>query len=161
MRSTKGQVATEFFIYAGVFLVVVLAAYFTIFFIQSSEVTAKESLYVKWFGESFASHTNTAMSGQKGFNYTIKFDRLILGKPYSVQFKPAMPSDRRAFIFINWSGGSAAYTYPIGNMTLRASGSCIKTYSPASGLYYDIDTSLGELNYYNDGEELILSQKGC
>lgn len=156
----KGQVAFEFFIYAAVFLTVVLAAYFTIFFMQSSEVSAKESLYVKWFGESFASHANTAMTCQKGFNYTTKFETAILGKPYSVQFKPATDG-KKGFVFITWSGNNASYTYPIGNMSMRA-GKCVSGGYGDDGLvYYTINSSLGVLNFYNDGQNLTLSQKGC
>ncbi len=155
----KGQIATEFFVYSGIFLAMVIAAYFTIFFIQSSEVSAKESLYVKWFGENFASHANTAMSGQAGFNYTMKFERQILGKPYAVQFKPATDS-KKAFVFITWSWNNATYTYPVANITLLA-GECVRTFSPSGEIYYEINTSLASVNFYNDGENVSISQSGC
>lgn len=160
MSAKKGQVATEFFIYAGVFLTILLAAYFTIFFVQTSEITNKEALYVKWFGERFASYANTAMSGDAGFNYSMAFDKSIIGKPYSVQFKPSSGGGRNAFVFITWAGNNAAFTYAIGNMTLVA-GKCVRTFSPPDGKYYEINTSLGMLNFYNDGQNITLSQVGC
>jgi hypothetical protein len=158
MSAHKGQVATEFFIYAGVFLTVVLAAYFTIFFIQTSEISNKESLYVRWFGESFASHANTAMTGGAGFNYTMRFERDILGKPYLVQFQPASAGSRNAFVYITWSGNNMTFPYAIGNMVLRP-GRCIQT-APSGG-YYLVNSSLGMLNFYNDGQNITLSQVGC
>lgn len=160
--TSKGQVATEFFLYSGVFLTVLLAAYFTVFFIQSTEVSNKESLYVKWFGESFASHANTAMNGQAGFNYTMKFAKNILGKPYKVQFKPAAQG-RNGFVFITWAGNNASFTYTIGNMKIvngDPGQRCIKTYSPPEGVYYEINPEKGLLNFYNDGDKVILSQYG-
>ncbi|VVB98030.1 Uncharacterised protein [uncultured archaeon] len=160
MSARKGQVATEFFIYSGVFLAVMLAAYFTIFFIQTAEISNKESLYVRWFGESFASHANTAMSGDAGFNYTMRFDKNILGKPYVVQFQPANAGSRNAFLYITWTSNNVTFPYAIGNMTLRK-GSCVQEFSPASGRYYEINSILGMLNFYNDGENLTLSQVGC
>ncbi len=156
-HARKGQVATEFFTYAAIFLLIVLAAYFTIFFVQSSEISNKESLYVKWFGERFASSANMAMAGQRGFNYTMQFERDILGKPFTVQFVPQSGS-RRPFVYIIWSQNNLTYSYPMGNLTLQP-GPCIR-YVP-TGYYYEINSSLGELNFYNDGRTVTLSQKGC
>lgn len=156
----KGQIAMEFFIYSGVFLVAVLAAYFSIFFIQSAEVSSKESLYVKWFGERFATHANTAMAGQGGFNYTMEFDPLILGKPYTLQLKPASRTGN-GFVFITWSASNFTYLYPIGNTSLvNGDYRCISTYSSGQSSYYQISPNARVLNFYNDGEKVILSQFG-
>lgn len=152
----KGQIAVEFFIYASIFLLVILAAYFTVFFMQTSEISAKESLYLKWFGESFASNINAVMSSQKGFNYTMKFEPLILGKPYTIQFKPANAT-HNGFVFITWSENNMSYIYPIGNMSIKNAGSCVAKI----GDYYNITISVRNLNFYNDGENITLSQQGC
>lgn len=163
MNARKGQVATEFFMYSAVFLVIVLGAYFSIFLIQNAEISNKESLYVQSFGETFASHLNTAMAAQGGFNYTMIFERQVLGRPYAVQFKPADGGGRNGFVFITWIGGSnVTYSYPVGRMPLKASGTCITAYTTApADTYYEINTTLGALNFYNDGENITLSQKGC
>lgn len=155
----KGHAATEFFMYSSVFLIIVMGAYFTIFFVQSADVSNKESLYVKWFGERFASSANFVMGSQQGFNYTMKFERLLIQKPYSVQFKPAS-SGKNAFVFITWSGNNATYTFPIGAMPVK-SGGCVLAVGSADGKYYEINTSVGSLNLYNDGENITLSQSGC
>ncbi len=156
-ETIRGHAATEFFIYSAVFLIVVLSAYFTIFFIQSGEISNKEALYIKWFGERFASAANTAMAGQNGFNYTMKFDRLILEKQYRIQFKPSSPG-KNAFVFITWESNNATYSFPIGNMSMKAGG-CISEVNSPDGTYYEINTSRGTLNFYNDGENLTLA--GC
>ena len=156
----RGQVATEFFIYSSIFLVIVLAAYFTIFFIQSAEVSNKESLYVKWFGERFASHMATAMSGEYNFNHTMTFDKSILAKPYQLYIKPARGS-RNGFVFITWSSTNATYAYPIGNMpVVNADTRCITSSDLGEGQFYTISPDAGVLNFYNTGNEIIISQFG-
>lgn len=160
----KGQVAMEFFIYAALFLAVVLAAYFTIFFIQSAEVSNKESLYVRWFGERFASHMNTAMTSQGGFTYTMKFDKSILGEPYEVYIKPAVRSEagdvqNNSFLFITWSKTNITYSYPLGSESIAKGSSCIILHNGPAGDYYHINTSLGELAFQNNGTDIILMQR--
>lgn len=160
MNMKKAQVAVEFLIYSTIFLIIVMGAYFTISFMQTAEVSNKEALYVKWFGESFASYTNTAMNGQEGFNYTIKFNTKILNLPYEVNFKPA-GSNKNGFVFITWSKNNLTYSYPIGNSSLL-NGTCVKNIiPPSSENYYEINTSRGMLNFYNDGKSITLSQTGC
>lgn len=157
---SRGQVATEFFIYSSMFLIAVLIAYFAIFFVQSAEISNKESLYMKLFGERFASHINTAMSGQNGMNYSMSFDPSLMGKPYRVYFKPANSSlGTNGFAFIA-NGNNLTYSYPIGNMQILDGGGCIITHASSEGAYYEINTSRRKLSFYNDGENITLSQ-GC
>jgi hypothetical protein len=155
----KAQVSTEFFMYASVFLIIVLAAYFTVFFIQNAELYNKESLYVKWFGMRFASAANTAMAAGGGFQYTIRFEPDILGKPYEIYFKPRQGTEN-GFAYITWNGrNNISYTYPIGPMRIR-SGNCVKEFSPPEGRYLEISPSAESLTFYNDGSQIILSQSG-
>ncbi len=154
----KGQVATEFFVYSSVFLIVVLSAYSVIFFVQNIEKSNMDLLYVKSFGENFAVHINTAMNAQEGFNYTMKFDKRILGKEYRVLFRPT-ESGKNAFTFISWSEKNISYVYPIGNIALL-NGTCVSKPIPPK-LYYEINTNLEMVNFYNDGEKIIISQMGC
>ncbi|MDD5336854.1 MAG: hypothetical protein PHS02_00030 [Candidatus ainarchaeum sp.] len=153
----KAQVALEFFLYSAVFLVIVLAAYFAISFVQSADIANKESSYVKWFGETFYSATTTAMAGQGGFRYTIKFDKDILGAPYDIYFQPAHGA-QGGFVYITWSSTNATYTYPIGNMPIVSADSCVHV--SQSGQLLTITPSRGTLTFYNDGTRILLSQ-GC
>ncbi|MFA5077528.1 MAG: hypothetical protein WC488_03830 [Candidatus Micrarchaeia archaeon] len=157
----KGQVALEFFLYSAVFLVVVLAAYFAVVFVQSADISNKESSYVKWFGESFSSATNTAMAGQAGFRYTMKFGKDILGKPYSIYFQPST-TGKGGFVYITWSSTNATYAYPIGAMDVVGSDSaCISERVSSTGSrVLTITPDRGTLTFYNDGSRILLSQ-GC
>ncbi len=159
MPALRGQVATEFFVYSAVFLIIVLAAYFSIFFVQSAEVANKEALYVKWFGERFASNLNTAMSSGEGFSMKMAFSPYILEKPYSVYIKPAR-AGRNGFVFITWSAGNVTYSYPIGNMNIGAGDSCVHAISSPDGAYYEITSARGELWFENDGSSITITQ-GC
>lgn len=156
----KAQVAAEFFIYSSTFLIIVLSAYSVIFFIQNTEKMEKDSLYIRSFGENFAVYMNTAMLGQRGFNYTMNFEKKILGYPYKIQFKSADPGENNAFLLISWDKNNLSYIYQIGNITLHSEGSCISQFITSSSIYYELNTSLGMLNFYNNGENLTLSQ-GC
>lgn len=156
---SKAQVANEFFMYSALFLIILTSAYFSIFYIQSSEIYNKEALYVKEFGESFASHTNLAMS-IKNLNYTIKFDRKIMNDLYALYFKP-YSMDKPAHVLIVWNKNNLSYSYPIANKAILPGDKCIQTHSTSSGEnYYEINTSKGILTFYNDGVSIILSQ-GC
>jgi hypothetical protein len=97
-ESRKAQVATEFFIYAGVFLIIVIAAAALTQFTQSNEV--KESGY--YFSDSI----NLAVRGGKGFNYTLDFQPNLLGSPYNIYFD-------KGVVFIFWNGpqGNMSYAY--------------------------------------------------
>ncbi|MBU0586075.1 hypothetical protein KJ780_01035 [Candidatus Micrarchaeota archaeon] len=160
----KGQAAMEFFVYLSIFLAALLASYVTITFIQNSELEAKKSDYAFSFGEQFSSAFDLAAKGGENFNYTVRFNRLLLANPYTVQFKPAAHGFP-AFAYLV-TPDNATYSYPIISINIKHS-TCIlkKTFTdPHSGDswdYYQINSSLGMLNLYNDGENITLSQTGC
>lgn len=156
----KGQAAVEFFVYSSVFLAILLGAYFAVSFMQAAEVSEKESRYVKWSGEYFASTINTAMVGVPGFSYTIRFEKTLLGSPYSVQFRPAVNGENGS-VFITRLDNNMSYRYPINSMNIT-NGSCVRRMTTSLGnIYYEINTSQAALNFYNDGESIMISQGGC
>ena len=156
----KAQAAIEFFIYATAFMIILLGSYFAVSAMQESEVYGKESRYVKEAGTQFSSSINAVMKAGPGFSYTIKFKKNIFGSPYSVIYKPASTGNN-GFVFITWLVKNLTFTYPIGNMTIANSSCVVKHAVPATGDYYEINTTLGALYYYNNGSAITLRQEGC
>jgi hypothetical protein len=100
----RGQVATEFFIYAGVFTILLMAAISTVYFTQGSDIARMEFGLAKETGQSFADAINLAVKGGQGFTYSFYFPKKILDKPYYLDFKENS-------MFITWKGQNENFTY--------------------------------------------------
>ncbi len=100
----KGQVATEFFIYAGVFTIVLMATITTTYFTQSSDIAKMEYGLAKETGQSFADAINFAVKGGSGFTYKFGYPKKILGTPYYLDFVDST-------MFITWKGQNENFTY--------------------------------------------------
>lgn len=155
----KGQVAIEFFTYATVFLIVVIVAASALSYIQSAEIASREFALAKDMGESFANAANLAIKGGRGFNYTISYERTILGRSYDVCF---LKGDKGSFVFITWAGtsGNVTYSYPISAVNYKSGDRCIQYDQSGCQDGYKINSSKSTLTFYNDGENITLSQ-GC
>ena len=110
-RYRKAQVATEFFMYTAVFMFVVIAAFFVVNQVQSTEIPVRENTIAKETGEFFASSITLAVKGGTNFTYNYTFPTTVLGKPYTLSF-----SDKEDIMILEWDGRygkySQAYTLP-------------------------------------------------
>lgn len=156
-RDYKGQVATEFFAYAGVFLLVVVITAASIYFVQDTEYAYYENRYMIEIGHKFSSAYNLAVSAGTGFTYEMEFPKTIKGYAYNITFI------ENTSILIEYSGihGDMIYPYPMSPFSLEFEG-CIITLPTADNrgvLLSDIGEN--EVVFYNDGSVITIRQEGC
>lgn len=118
--AARGQVATEFFVYSGVFLFMAVAAFAALSYTQSGEVPAKQAVLVEETGRTFADNINLAVAGGDGYEHKFVFGRTIYGKPFEIDFEPRGSK----YMIVSWDGdyGSAAYTYLLAGKTYEYRG---------------------------------------
>ncbi|MBI2079527.1 hypothetical protein HYT84_02085 [Candidatus Micrarchaeota archaeon] len=145
----KGQVATEFFLYASVFLIIVIGVASTLQFTQSAEITTLEYNLARETGEKFADSLNLVIKGGDGFKHTMLFSKTILSRDYSITF-----SDN--FLVMEWDGtsGSSSTLYPIITSQYVYTG-CIKN--------KQLKSSAGDnkLIITNSKGVITVNQEGC
>lgn len=145
----KAQVATEFFLYASVFLIIVIGVASTLQFTQSAEISTLEYTLARETGEKFADSLNMVKKGGDGFKHTMSFSKTILSKDYSITF-----SDD--FLVMEWDGtsGSASTLYPIINSQYQYTG-CISNKQLKSS------TGENKLTITNSKGVITINQEGC
>ncbi len=163
--SRKGQVAVEFFIYAGVFLAIAIMAFSLTTFTERGEVALRESQYFHEFGQRFSYASTIAFRGGEGFVYDFYFPGNIDGKPYGVYFVTEVDhtgAPERSSVIVNWTGTYQEYVYsymipaadydPVG-------GSCASTYSYVGHTkVVQVDVSGGRMVLNNtNGEDIKVS----
>ncbi|MEM4359761.1 MAG: hypothetical protein QXT45_04475 [Candidatus Bilamarchaeaceae archaeon] len=82
----RGQAATEFFLYLTVFLFVVIVAFVTVNYMQSTEIPIQKNKVAKETGAAFADVLSLAVRAGPGFTYKYYFPRTIFGSPYIMKF---------------------------------------------------------------------------
>lgn len=152
-RNLRGQVATEFFIYAGVFLIVVIAAAGIVQFTQSSEVASMEYKVVKESGYAFSDSINLAARGGKGFNYTLAFPPNLLGYPYNIYFGNA----DKGVVFIHWAGPQGNMSYAYNTAPSAMEFHICNSGGAASGVLVS-NAGASEVSIYNDGSKLQITR---
>ena len=112
MQNKKGQVALEFLVYAGVFLLIAVSAYALTYFNQRTEVAIRESQMFREFGYKFQYAAIVAYRGGPGFTYDLYFDRNIDGKPFQLVYM-TVPTETGAVSSVKtvWNGTSSEYVY--------------------------------------------------
>ena len=154
MKNRKGQVALEFLVYAGVFLLIAVAAYTLTYFTQRGEVAVRESQMFREFGYKFQYAAIAAYRGGPGFTYDLYFDKNIDGKPFSLAFVT-----RSSVSTVNtaWNGTSSEYVYlyPVPNAYYEpAEGAdCVEVLpaSDANGVSIDASKAKGHILLSNAG----------
>lgn len=144
----KGQVATEFFLYAGVFLLVIIFSFAIVSSVQGSEIQFRESILSKEAGNSFADTVNLAIRSGEGFHYNLTFRKTLLSRQYEVFF-----DDANGRLFFIWPGtyGNITNFYTIATYDYRFSG-C------ASGKTITSSRCKNILALYNNGSTLFVEQ---
>ncbi|MFH0737836.1 MAG: hypothetical protein V1827_04215 [Candidatus Micrarchaeota archaeon] len=121
----RGQVATEFLLYTGVFMLVAVAAFVVVSDMQSSEVPLAQNTVAKETGDSFASVLTLAVKGGNGFSYNYSFPRTIFGRPYSIDMRGLASPDKS--MILEWGGeyGNFSYQYGLPPYQYDVSGACL------------------------------------
>ncbi len=150
MYTKKGQVALEFLVYAGVFLLIAVSAYTLTYFTQRSEVAIRESQMFKEFGYKFQYAAIVAYRGGPGFTYDFYFDKSIDGKPFDLVY---MTVGRNSNVKTVWNGTSSEYVYlypiPLAQYEPAAGEDC---FNPAAGgTSISVDKANGHILLSNEG----------
>lgn len=114
MAARKGQVAIEFLMYAGLFMIIAIAAYVLTSFTERGEVSIRESQLVNAFGYKFASAPTIAYKGGEGFTYDISFPKKLEGNDYNVTYicNGAYGGEMSCYIQFGWMGTYQEFVYP-------------------------------------------------
>ena len=148
MRDKKGQVALEFLVYAGVFLLIAVSAYTLTYFTQRGEVAMRESQMFREFGYKFQYAAIVAYRGGPGFTYDLYFPQNIDGKPFDLVY---MTVGTKSNVKTVWNGTSSeyAYLYPIPFATYEhGDGDCFKA---GSGTSIDVEKANGHILLSTEG----------
>ncbi|MFA5049680.1 MAG: hypothetical protein WC501_01600 [Candidatus Micrarchaeia archaeon] len=158
MKKRKGQVATEFFAYSAIFLLLVMIVIVSVFASQDSENAYYENQNVIEIGNRFSSAFNLASSAGKGFKYEFEFPKYVYGIEYNISFVEGK------YASIEWESKvlPMIYIYPINKFNMENSesaGNCIEK----NGNVYIIKSTTGEnkISFFNNGNEIIIMQGGC
>lgn len=152
----KGQVAIEFFLYTGIFMLITIAGYFVVDFVQSGEIAREEYSHAKELGGGFMDAINLAAVAGDGFSYNFTFPKTSLGKPYIIQFDP-----KHSQLILTWEGnyGNFSYPYTIPAFDYQFE-ECIKKVKLPSATVYELKSNecRNILNIRNDGKRIIITQ---
>ena len=146
---TKAQVATEFFLYAGVFLIIVIFTFGIVSSLQVSEINLRESILSKEVGDSFSDAIVLAVRSGDGFRFNMTFKKTLISKPYEVLF-----DDANGGMYFTWQGtyGNITNFYPIPLYAYQFTG-CT---SPSKKIISNNCKNV--LSLYNNGSKLFVNQ---
>lgn len=148
----KGQVATEFILYAGVFLIILIATFGIVSYLQANEIVYQESQLTYEVGAGFAESVNLAIQSGRGFHTNMTFKRTIDGRPYQVEFQPQFA---RLLFTISSTYGEITHVYPIAPYDYQFSG-CIQSGIVQSSQQSGQPTCRNRLLFYNNGTTLFI-----
>jgi hypothetical protein len=105
----KGQVAIEFLMYAGLFMIIAIAAFVLTTFAERGDIGIRESQLLDAFGYRFASAPTIAYKGGEGLIYDISFSRQLDNRQYNVTY--ACLNDGACSVQVSWKGSFEDYAY--------------------------------------------------
>lgn len=113
MKSEKGtsfraQVATEFLVYTGVFMALVILAFFAVNSTQKSELPMRQNALAKETADGFFSVLSLSVRAGDGFSYSYEYPKSLLGIPYSYRF---IRNGDQTFLQMSWAGTYENFTY--------------------------------------------------
>lgn len=112
MASNKGQIAVEFLIYAGLFMIIAIAVYMLVSFTERGEIGVRESQLVSAFGYKFGYAPTVDFKGGQGFVYDISFPAQLDNRPYNVTYICMSEGGLRSCAaHIVWMGTYQQYEY--------------------------------------------------
>ena len=163
MESRKGQVAIEFLMYAGLFLIIAMAAYVLTTVTERGEVSFRQSQIVNAFGYKFASAPTIAYKGGEGFTYDVSFPKKLENRAYNVTYAcigNTFDEGRSCYVQINWNVTYQEFNYPyiIAPAVYTEGGDagtsfCIEDVSTTTGVGYLLkpEESNGHIYFRNIG----------
>ncbi|MFP3949581.1 MAG: hypothetical protein ACLFUZ_00595 [Candidatus Micrarchaeia archaeon] len=160
--SRKGQIAIEFLMYSGLFLIIAIGAYVLTSFTERGEVSLRESQLIDAFGYKFASAPTIAYKGGEGLTYDISFAKKLDNRPYNVTYACTDGGSRSCYVQIAWRGTYQEFNYPyvIAPAIYKkgegaGSSDCIEDISSSSAvdlaLRVDSEDTDGHLMFHNTG----------
>ena len=149
--SSKAQVAIEFLVYTGIFIFILVIAFVSISYIQTSELPARQGSLVKENGEEFASVINLAVKSGQGFRSSYTFPKTILDKNYELTFDSA-----NSRFIMTWGDTSSqfSYVYPIIRYNYQINTCISRNFNKISS-----NTCSNTINIHNDGDTLFIDQE--
>lgn len=147
----RGQVATEFFIYSGIFLILVIAVASLVYFDQTAQLSSAEYNLAKENGQMFADALSMGVRGGPGFTYSMQYPQTVLGQSYAINFTGSSDS---GFFLMTWYSPRGTFTYPYRMPTpdftldLCGGGSAIRS-----------NVGLNNLSIVNTGQGIVLEQR--
>ncbi len=105
----KGQVAIEFLMYAGLFMIIAIGAYVLTSFTERGEISLRESQLVTAFGYKFATAPTIAYKGGEGFTYDTSFAKSLDGRPYNITY--ICMHDGSCSVLLKWDGTYNTHSY--------------------------------------------------
>lgn len=139
-RSARGQVAVEFMLYLAVFMVVLIAGYVVVLYVQGTELPFKEGLVVKETGQTFISAVSLVKKGGAGFEYVVSLPVAMFGHNYEL-----VVNDGSDSVVINALGSSQNITF---------------SYPLPSRIHYFSDDPQGTC-VRQDGDFMYVQSEGC
>ncbi len=145
----KAQVATEFFLYAGVFLIIVIATFAVVSSLQVNEISFRESILSKEVGDSFSDAVALSVRSGEGFRFNMTFKKTLISKRYEVLFDTT-----NGGLYFTWKGTYSNITnfYPIPIYNYNFVGCA----SPSKKIISDNCKNV--LSFYNNGSTLFVNQ---
>jgi len=146
---SNGQVASEFFLYAGVFLLVVIATLSIVSSLQANEISFRESILSREVGDSFADAVVLSVRSGEGFRFNMTFKKTLISKPYEVLFDTT-----NGGLYFTWKGtyGNITNFYPIPIYNYNFVG-CV---SPSKKIISSNCKNV--ISFYNNGTTLLVNQ---
>jgi hypothetical protein len=141
--SNKGQIAIEFLIYAGLFMIIAIAVYVLVSFTERGEIGVRESQLANAFGYKFGYAPTVAFKGGEGFDYDISFPAKLDNRPYEVFFICSVEAGvRSCTTHVAWQGTYQKYEY-----VYTIAPAVYKIGDPASGVIDCLDTPYSSDSY--------------
>lgn len=111
----KGQIAVEFLMYAGLFMLVVIGAFVLTTFTEKGEVSYRQSQMLHSFGYKFSAAPTVAYKGGVNFTYDAIVPKKLNDKKYNVTYicnGDGITQARDCYAQVVWEGSYYEYIYP-------------------------------------------------
>lgn len=147
----KAQVATEFFLYTAIFMIVAVAAFLAVGEMRKTEIPLSENRVVTEVGRGFSNVFTMSVKAGEGFSYNYTFPKTVLGSPYRVYFVSEGGED---VLIMEWNGDYGEFTYPytLPPYDYDLSGNCL------SENRIESSNCSNRLLFQNDGSTLTVFQ---
>ena len=158
-KKLKGQVAAEFFAYSGIFILVVVLAISSVYYLQDSEFALYQNSYSLEVGHKFSSAFDLTVKAGFGFTYTIFYPEIILGNPYTIRF--AFDEDSHSIV-MTWNSdyGELVYPFVVSHVPIKFEGECFDQNSIGESIVSS-DKGANTITFSNVDGTIVITHEGC